>query len=107
MEMIGSKGYKKTRLKVIKTLKKYSGQLIEPKYTKNISSNSIKKKIYENLRPNLRISILKRLIDSKKFIRVIEAHNPISALIGEKTNYKKEIKSESLTLFGLQVLLIR
>ena len=98
---------KKTRLKVIKTLKKYSGQLIEPKYTKNISSNSIKKKIYENLTPNLRISILKRLIDSKKFIRVIEAHNPISALIGEKTNYKKGNKIREFDSFGLQVLLIR
>ena len=35
---------KSTRLKVIKLLKKYSGKLIEPKYTKNISSNSIKRK---------------------------------------------------------------
>ena len=80
---------KNTRLKVIKALKKYSGKLIEPKYTKDISSSSIKRKVYENLTPDLRISILKRLIDSKKFIRVIEAHNPLSALIGEKTNYKK------------------
>ncbi len=80
---------KNVRLKVIKALKKYSGKLIEPKYTKNISSSDIKKKVYENLTPNLRISILKRLIDSKKFVRVIEAHNPLSALIGEKANYLK------------------
>ena len=79
----------KVRSKVIKSLKKYSGKLIEPKYTKNISSSDIKKKIYENLTPNLRISILKRLIDSKKFVRVIEAHNPLSALIGEKAKYLK------------------
>jgi len=83
---------KNIRLKVIKALKKYSGKLIEPKYTKNISSSFIKRKVYENLTPDLRISILKRLIDSKKFIRVIEAHNPLSALIGEKTNYKKTNK---------------
>ena len=43
---------KNTRAKVIKTLKKYSGKLIEPKYTKNISSNSINRKVYENLTPN-------------------------------------------------------
>ena len=36
---------KNTRLKVIKALKKYSGRLIEPKYTKNISSSSIKRKV--------------------------------------------------------------
>ena len=34
---------KKTRERVIKTLKKWSGQLIEPKYTKNISSTIIKR----------------------------------------------------------------
>lgn len=35
---------KKTRDKVIKTLKHWGGKLIEPKYTKNISSTIIKKK---------------------------------------------------------------
>ena len=38
---------KKTRDRVIKTLKKWSGKLIEPKYTKNISSTEIKDKISE------------------------------------------------------------
>ena len=59
---------KHARAKVIKTLKKYSGKLIEPKYTKNISSSFIRRKVYENLTPNLRISILKRLIDSKDLL---------------------------------------
>ena len=36
---------KKTRSRVIKTLKKWSGRLIEPQYTKNISSTLIKKNI--------------------------------------------------------------
>jgi len=80
---------KKIRSNVIKLLKKYSGKLIEPKYTQSISSDDIKKKILENLTPNLRISILKRLIDKKKFVRVLEAHNPISALIAEKASYTK------------------
>ncbi len=34
---------KKTRERVIKQLRKWSGKLIEPKYTKNISSTLIKK----------------------------------------------------------------
>ena len=41
------KGVQKTRDDVIKTLKKWSGKLIEPKYTKNISSTIIKNKILE------------------------------------------------------------
>ena len=40
------KGIQKlTRAKAIKTLKKWNGKLIEPKYTKNISSSLIKKKL--------------------------------------------------------------
>ena len=38
---------KQTRKDVIKTLNKWSGKLIEPKYTKNISSTLIKNKILE------------------------------------------------------------
>ena len=36
---------KETRREVIQYLKKWNGKLIEPKYTKNISSSLIKKKI--------------------------------------------------------------
>ena len=36
---------KNTRNQVIKLLKKWNGKLIEPKYTKNISSTLIKKKL--------------------------------------------------------------
>ena len=38
---------KKTRERVIKVLKKWGGKLVEPKYTKNISSTIIKNKILE------------------------------------------------------------
>ena len=40
---------KKTRLKVIRTLQKWSGNLIEPPYTKNISSSLIKIKIKKKI----------------------------------------------------------
>ena len=53
---------KKTRDRVLKALKKWSGKLIEPKYTKNISSTIIKNKISEALSPENRVSRLKRLI---------------------------------------------
>ena len=36
---------KKIRKQVIKTLKKWSGKIIEPRYTKNISSTKIRNKI--------------------------------------------------------------
>lgn len=81
---------KKTRQRVIQTLKEWSGQLIEPKYTKNISSTLIKKKISEiAFSPNNRVSKLKRLINSKNIVRVLESHNALTGLIIEKAKIKK------------------
>ena len=84
---------KKTRERVIQILKKWSGKLIEPKYTKNISSTLIKKKILSNiLTPENRISRLKRLISSKEIVRLLESHNSLTGLIVEKINFLKNKK---------------
>ena len=81
---------KKTRSDVIKTLKKWSGKLIEPKYTKNISSTIIKNKILEiGSLPQNRVSRLKRLLSSKKIVRILESHNSLTGLIIEKLKIKK------------------
>ena len=85
---------KKTRERVIKTLKKWSGKLIEPKYTKNISSTIIKKKINEIISsPQNRVARLKRLIKSKEIVRILESHNALTGLIIDKTNIVKKKKS--------------
>ena len=76
---------KKTRAQVISTLRNWSGRLIEPKYTKNISSTAIKAKLTAQLTPTSRVSILKRLLNTKGLIRVLEAHSPLSGLIAENT----------------------
>ena len=81
---------KKTRDHVIKTLKKWSGKLVEPKFTKDISSSIIKDKILElALIPQNRVSRLKRLITSKNIVRILESHNSLTGLIIEKMNVKK------------------
>ena len=87
---------KKTRERVINTLKKWSGKLIEPKYTKNISSTIIKRKILEtNALPQNRVSRLKRLFASKDIVRILESHNSLTGLIIENLNVlKKNIKVE-------------
>ena len=87
---------KNTRKRVIDTLKKWSGRLIEPKYTKNISSTIIKQKILEtNTLPQNRVSRLKRLFKSKDIVRILESHNSLTGLIIENLNVlKKNIKVE-------------
>ena len=84
---------KKIREQVIKTLKKWSGKLVEPKYTKNISSSIIKNKIIElGTSPENRKSKLKRLIDAKKIVRIIESHNAFTGLIAENLKLIKNQK---------------
>ena len=81
---------KKTRGRVIKTLKKWSGKLIEPNYTKNISSTLIKSKISEIISlPQNRVSRLKRLLNSKKIVRILESHNSLTGLIIETLKVEK------------------
>ena len=85
---------KKTRDRVIKTLKKWSGKLIEPKYTKNISSTEIKNKISNILlSPDNRVSRLKRLINSKNIVRILESHNSLTGLIIENIKVTKNNNS--------------
>jgi len=82
---------KKTRSRVIKTLKKWSGKLIEPKYTKNISSTEIKTKISNILSsPDNRVSRLKRLMNSKDIVRILESHNSLTGLIIENIKVLKK-----------------
>jgi|TARA_B100001057_G_C22843145_1_gene947901 phosphoenolpyruvate phosphomutase len=84
---------KKTRSDVIKELKKWSGKLIEPKYTTNISSTLIKKKILEiEISPQNRISRLKRLINSKNIVRILESHSSLTGIIIENLKIKKKEK---------------
>ena len=80
---------KKTRENVIKLLKKNKGKLIEIPYTKKISSSSIKSNLINRLSPTSRVSILKRLLNNKKLVRVLESHSPLSGLIVENIKFDK------------------
>ena len=81
---------KKTRNQVIKTLKKWNGKLVEPKYTKNISSSEIKNKLMEfATTPQNRVSRLKRLMASKEIVKILESHNSLTGLIIENLKVKK------------------
>ena len=83
---------KNIRKNVIKILKKWNGKLIEPKYTKNISSSLIKKKILELSSPSNRVSILRRSILNKDITRILESHNALTGLIIENTQIYKNNK---------------
>ncbi len=78
---------KNTRRQVVKILKKWNGKLIEPKYTHNFSKKKFAQKVLEvGTTPDIRRLKLKRLINSKNFIRILETHSPLAGLIVENTS---------------------
>ena len=84
----------KTRQIVIKALKKNRGKIFEVPYTKNISSLEIKNRIKENFTNAPRVSLLKRMIEAKEMVRIIEAHSPFCGVIIENTIYKKTLATK-------------
>lgn len=69
---------------VLKELEVYGGQLIEVPYTTGVSSAALSDEIkLMGISPVQRTQVLKRLLNAKSLSRFIEAHSPISALIGE------------------------
>ena len=77
---------KQTRDTVINTLKDWKGQLIDVPYTKGINSSLLNKKIKEiGVTPDVRRGLLRRLIESKEIVRILESHSGLTGLIVEKT----------------------
>jgi len=74
----------KVREQVIETLKEWGGKLIEPEYTKGISSTKLNQLLKEiGTTPDIRRARFKRLIEAKEIVRIMEVHNALSGLIVE------------------------
>lgn len=73
-----------TRERVIEALREWEGELVEVPYTEGISSTKLHHALSEvGTTPSVRLSRLKRLLESKPFVRVVEAHNGLTGLIVE------------------------
>ena len=82
---------KHVRDKVIKILGEWGGELVEPQYTDGISSTGLRSAMKEiGTTPDIRRRMLRRLIEAKPIVRVLEAHNGISGLIVEETKIETE-----------------
>lgn len=80
-----------TRQRVIDALAEWGGQLVEPTYTEGISSTSLNQALREvGTTPNVRLMRLKRLLEAKPLIRVMEAHSGLSGVIVEKSAVNKD-----------------
>ncbi len=72
------------RQSVIDVLSFWGGELVEVPYTEGISSTQLNKSLREiGTTPELRLARLRRLINAKPIVRLLEAHSPLSAMIVE------------------------
>lgn len=76
---------KELRQRVIDTLKGWGGELIETKYTEDVSITKIDEAITQfGTTPRARMQRLRKALETKKTIRILEAHNGLTGLIVEK-----------------------
>ena len=80
----------KTRQQVIDALDKWNGKLVEISYTQGISSTQLNNALAEvGITVDVRRARLRRLIHAKPIVRILEAHNALSALIAENTEVER------------------
>jgi phosphoenolpyruvate phosphomutase / 2-hydroxyethylphosphonate cytidylyltransferase len=76
----------KTRQRVVDALAQWGGELVEVAYTEGISSTQLNQSVKQiGTTPSVRLARLRRLIDTKPIVRVIEAHSGLTGLIVETT----------------------
>jgi phosphoenolpyruvate phosphomutase / 2-hydroxyethylphosphonate cytidylyltransferase len=80
----------KTRQQVIDALDKWNGKLVEISYTQGVSSTQLNSALAEvGITVDVRRARLRRLIHAKPIVRILEAHNALSALIAENTEVER------------------
>lgn len=79
------------RQRVIDALAQWGGELVEVPYTEGISSTQLNASLKQiGTTPSVRLSRLRRLLDTKPVVRVMEAHSGLSGLIVENTSVRQD-----------------
>jgi len=73
-----------TRQCVIDTIKEWNGKVIDVPYTQGISSSKLNEKVKSiGTTPEIRMKRLRRLIQAKPIVRILESHSGLTGLIAE------------------------
>jgi len=81
----------RVRQRVIETLAQWGGKLVELSYTPGISSTKLNAAIHEiGTTPEIRMKMLGRLLNAKKIVRILEAHDGLSSMIVNNTFVEKD-----------------
>ena len=90
----------KYRQEVIDLLSEWGGELIEVEYSSDISDKNLKNQLMKlGVTTVHRLGRLRALIKNKPVVRILEAHNALSALIAENTVVERN--GESVSFDGI------
>ncbi len=82
---------RETRQRVINTLKQWGGELVEANHMPGITATALNRAIQEvGTTPQIRLGMLKRMLEAKPVIRIIEAHSGLTGLIAETVSIKSD-----------------
>lgn len=86
---------KKVRQDVIDTLHEWGGELVEVPYTQGISSTKLNHALKEiGTTPDIRRNKLRRLLEAKPLVRLMEVHSGLTGLIVENVSVRTEKGNE-------------
>ena len=92
---------RKYRDEVIEVLKGWNGELIEVAYSNNINDLHIKEQMTKlGITTSARMGRLRRLIEAKPIVKILETHNALSGLIAENASETLE-DGEIVTFDGM------
>lgn len=81
----------KVREEVYAVMKELGGEVVEVPYTKGINSSALNETLKSlGTTPEIRMKTLRRLIEAKPIVRIMEAHSGLSGLIIENIEVQKD-----------------
>ncbi len=81
----------KIREECFEVMKEWGGEIIEIPYTKGINSTALAENASViGTTPDIRRATLRRLLEAKPVVRILEAHSGLSGLIAEHAQVEKE-----------------
>ena len=81
----------KIREECFEVMKEWGGEIIEIPYTKGINSTALAENAsIIGTTPDIRRATLRRLLEAKPVVRILEAHSGLSGLIAEHAQVEKE-----------------
>ena len=82
---------RETRRRVVEALGQWGGELIEVPYTEGISSSLLNAAVKQvGTTPNVRLARLRRMLDAKDLVRILEVHNGLTGLIVESMSAERD-----------------